>query len=367
MKRANPAGRLAAWALIVMAFMGWYGTVLAKDNTDDHEGETSEATRYPVACPAPQELSEEAERIVLSGIVFIDSAWGNTVAQGLCDGAVAAGVKLELRRHHLDFAAERRFLAELITDEVDAVLMMPQNEEASVEMVRQAYEAGIAVLCVGLCLNDRDTERYVAAFLESDQFEVGYRTGTALAHWLDLHPRAVERGPGGEIELGLIHSNGQRYQGFRAAFEDVGLSWRQALSLQGFRGDEALQAIRQIIAEHPEVSLVWTDNSENTITALEELHRTTLPRPIYLFGTDMNAEVASWLLDERNIAQAVGSQVTYKMSRAAVSTALKVVRGELTGPQHIIMESLLYSRGLPDEIRRFLAEEERSPAEISQP
>lgn len=221
-------------------------------------------------------------------------------------------------------------------------------------MFKQAHEAGVVVVNIAISLSPRDTKRCVAAFYESDDVEVGYRTGSYLAEWAGRLRIPLP------VRVGIVHSGiyGVSYRcgrGFRAALDDAGLPWHEAASLQGIYTDEAADSVRRIVEEHPEIQLVWSDNSEKTLGAIEAL--ITAPRPAHLFGTEINREVAEALLEPGNALQAVTSQVTFEMSRRAVRAAVEILRGEDTGHHHRIMESVPYVRERPAEVKRFFAAE----------
>ncbi len=313
------------------------------------------AAADPPAAPA---------KVVLGGIILVNSPWGDAAAHGLELEAAAAGVELRLRRHHFELAKESAYLQEFITAGVDAIVIAPTDEEASAFMVRQAHQAGIKIICLGLCLNLPDAERYAAGFIEADNFEIGYRAGTYVAHWLVTHDHEVGHDKQGRVNLGIIHSDVlrityRRGRGFRAALEDAGLPFNLAVSRQGLLSvEEAREAVRTVVLDHPDVQVIWTDNSLNTAVALHELHAMDLPRPIYLFGTELNGETAPWLLDPRNIAQAVTGQATVQMAREAVQLALAVLREENPKFEHRIVQTLLFSRDDGPAIAAFLSSSE---------
>lgn len=314
---------------------------------------------------APEDVQSP---FVLGGNVSIDSPWGDAIASGFCDGAAAAGVRLELRRYNEDFSKEQEYISQLIADHVDAILLPSLSDDASVHIFRLASEAGIKIVCVGVCLNARDTERYVSIFFESDNTELGYRAGAYLAHWVTTYPERVQLDSLGRVHLGIVHSGGdsvsfRRGRGFRDALTDAGLEWVEAVSLQGTGIEEAAQAVRQIVEGYPDVDLVWADNGENTIGSLEGLKSLNTPRSIYLFGTEMNAKTAAGLVAEDRILQAVSSQITYEMSRRAVRETVELLTAEQAGEwkpryRHRILESRLYTREDREAIKAFL---ERNP------
>jgi ABC-type sugar transport system substrate-binding protein len=321
----------------------------------------------PVLDAQPAAGPEGGRKLRLGGIVLIDSPWGDAVARGMRLGAADAGAAIDLRRHYYRFDKERAYVNDLIADRIDALVLVPQVEEASGYLLRRAKEAGIPVVCVGICLTDRDNSRVVAGFYESDNYELGYRTGTYAAEWIGRHPELFPPDAEGRrtVELAFIHSDVyavsyRRGQGFRQGLKDAGIAWREPVSLQGITVEEAMAAAQEIARSHPNIHLIWTDNSENTIGAVRGLD--ALPaeetRGLYLFGTDLNPDVAAALLDERNIVQAVTTQLTCRMARKATLAAVRYARGEGDGLfDHVILESRLFSRDDPDSVRPFLAKD----------
>ena len=303
--------------------------------------------------PAARRVLGDGDQAMLGGIILVDSPWGDAVAAGMRAGAEQMGAELILKRHHFDFGRETDFIQDFIDLPVDGLVMVPQREEESVFMLKQAHEAGLVVVNIAISLNPRDTERYVSAFYESDNMEVGYRTGAFMAEW------AARNGIPLPLRIGILHSgiydvSYRRGVGFRAALEDAGVRWNEAVSLQGIEFDEAAKAVLRIVEEHPEVDIVWSDNSENTLGALRGLKGAK--RRVHLFGTEINREVAEALLEPGPL-EAVTSQATFEMSQRAVRAAVEILRGTDTGHHHRIMESILYTRERPEEVERFLTED----------
>ena len=319
----------------------------------------------PILLAEPESAGGKGLR--LGGIVLIDSPWGDAIARGMRLGAADAGAAMDLRRHYYRFDKERAFVGELIAARIDALVVVPQVEEASGYLLRRAEEAGIPVVCVGICLNDRDNARIVAGFYESDNYELGYRTGTYAAEWLARHPELFPPGQDGRrtVEIAFIHSDVyavsyRRGQGFRQGLKDAGVAWTEPVSLQGITVEEAFKAAQEIARAHPGIHLIWTDNSENTIGAVRGLGalRPEETRGLYLFGTDLNPDVAAALLDPRGIVQAVTTQLSCKMAREATRAAVRYARGEGDGVfDHVVLESRLFSRDHPDDVRPYLAQD----------
>lgn len=247
-------------------------------------------------------------------------------------------------------------MRQFIGMDVDGLVVVPQQEEESVYMHQLAYEAGMVTVNIAISLNDRDCAHYVSAFYESDNNEIGYRTGSYLAEFArqnDL-PQPL---PIGIVQSSIYGVSYRRGRGFRAALSDAGLRWTQAASLQGILPDEAAESTRRIVLEQPEVQVIWCDNSENTLGAIQAMHDLAgeVDRELYLFGTEMNPTVARAMLDPNHPMQAVASQVTFDMSRLSVHAAVNILRGEDTGHYHRILESVLYTKQRQDDALDFLS------------
>lgn len=301
---------------------------------------------------APRKTLAKEHQAVLGGIILVDSPWGDEVAAGMRAGAEEAGAYLVLKRHHFDFLQELEFMRQFIQMGVDGLVLVPQQEEESVYLHQRAHEAGMVTVNIAISLNHRDCARYVSAFYESDNNEIGYRTGSYLAEFARRNQLPSPL-PIGIVQSSIYGVSYRRGRGFRAALSDAGLRWYEAASLQGILPDEAFESTRRILEKHPEVQVIWCDNSENTLGAIEAIR--DVDREIFLFGTEMNPTVARAMLDPNHGLQAVASQVTFDMSRKAVHAAVNILKGEDTGHYHRILESVLYTRDQSDDALAFLS------------
>ncbi len=118
--------------------------------------------------------------------------------------------------------------------------------------------------------------------------------GAYLAEWAGRHPELVparRRTTSCRVKVAIVHSDiftvsYRRGRGFRQAFEDAGVALDDSLSLQAIGIAEGADAARSVALEDERgVHLIWTDNSENTLGALQALKRAAGggdPRPLPL-------------------------------------------------------------------------------------
>jgi WD40 repeat protein/ABC-type sugar transport system substrate-binding protein len=331
-----------------------YGLEALAPEPERAEGPAPEPATAFAAGPDPEPAGGTGappERpLRIGAIVFAENEWAIELHRGLVMGRDAAPgelgveVELEIEHHQFSLADEIALIDRFLDSGIDALVISPRDLEASVPKIREAHERGVAVVCVGTSINLRDAARYVDAIYESDQFELGYRTGYYLGQWL------VDRGLGGStLDLGIVQCERfeqcyQRGRGFRAALLYAGLKWREVSIVQGLVVDQAERRAEAMLREHPEILVVFTQHDESTRGAVEAVRKLGLAGKVFVFGTDIADSIAQMLADPDDVLQATTGQQARRMGRDGVLDAVRSVLGRDLGPRHKVLASPLYTR-----------------------
>ncbi|WP_151526676.1 substrate-binding domain-containing protein [Serinicoccus kebangsaanensis] len=166
-----------------------------------------------------------------------------------------------------DVASQERALEEMVAEGADGILIAPTDAEALSAAITRAQEAGVLVIAVD---TPTDPPEAVDATFATDNERAGELIGryaAAKAAELGLEPRiaTLDLTPG-------VSTGEQRHAGFLSGFgiEEGDAAIVASVDTEGDR-DKAAVAMTQVLAEHPDVNVVYTVNEPAALGALAAL------------------------------------------------------------------------------------------------
>jgi ABC-type sugar transport system substrate-binding protein len=302
----------------------------------------------------PEEAPAAMEDYVIGAVLFGRDSFFENIQRGMEVAADEAGVELLVSIHDHDIAKETEFIEDYIARGVNAIVITPESLDASVAAIKQAYDAGITVVCFNTCINEADAENYVSAFYETDQASLGYQTGEYLAEWLGTTMS------GEEVNVGILQCDRfeackRRGDGFRDALADKGVEWNEVGNQEGFMPDEGSTVAESMLQANPEINIMWSENEGGTVGEVIAVRTMGLSDQVFVFGTDISPQLAEMLLADDNILQAVTGQSPRLMGASSVLASVSLLNGEDVDFYHIVPNAF-YSREDPEAIQLYLAE-----------
>ena len=143
--------------------------------TEAPKAETKAATE---AAPAAE---TEQKELTIAGIVFKDEFTMKMVQQGYEDAAKDYGVNLVLGNSMGDLANEQQLVYSYIDMGVDGIAITPYSEEASIPILKEAYDKGIEVAVANIKLNDAS---FVCGGFTSQDLLNGQKLGDYTSKYL---------------------------------------------------------------------------------------------------------------------------------------------------------------------------------------
>lgn len=219
-----------------------------------------------------------------------------------------------------DIAGQMGMIQDVLTQEVDAIILSTHDEVAAAPLVEQATDAGVAVVIVNSDIADFPTPVHGV---------VGYqqRAGT-----LKIGDYAIEL-VGGEAKIGIIeglpgyHST-ERIGGFLDAIADEP-GMEVVASLPGnWNVEGGNQAARDLLQAHPEIEMIMTGNDYMSIganIAAKELGR----EDVIILGNDGDTQA----LEEIAAGewQATVNTTPYLMGETVMEVTDACLRGSFDG------------------------------------
>lgn len=282
----------------------------AEETAQVSEG-TSEAYTFGISMP---QLDNDGFKANLIGIEQFAEA--NNIELVVTDGKATADMQMQN-------------IEDLITKDVDALVMCPVDSGAAAAAVQKAKDAGIPVISF-----DRNVEGDVLTGLaESDNTAHGAAAADLMAEM------AKESGMKTEdlVVLELLGTQSataglERHQGFSGRAQELGINIAASLPTE-FKNDNAYNAVMDAFQANPDINAIFvpSDNAcysgtESALAQLNKLHAAGEEGHILITTVDGGPTGLEGV--RKGYVDAIAAQSKLVMSEEAMGMALKVVRGE---------------------------------------
>lgn len=187
------------------------------------------------------------------------------------------GVEIRIRSARDDNRQQIADIESFIRQEVDLIVVAPNEADAITPVVEKAYDKGIPVVLVDRKI---DSERYTA-YIGADNYEMGRQIGTYIASRL--------RGEGNIVELtGLKGSTParDRHHGLIDALSDFPDIHIVATADAGWLKQSAETAFDSILVKQPQINLVFAHNDPMALGACEAARGRGRDKDMLFVGVD---------------------------------------------------------------------------------
>lgn len=292
--------------------------------------------------------AEEEETI--AGIVFFSDQFFRIVQGGMDDAAAEMGVVVRHGDSNDDPAMENELVNTYTAQGVNAIVISPLSEQASIAPLQAAHADGIPIVTY----NTELAADFPVASIVSDQHGLGASTGGAARTY-------IEEELGGDAKIAILQfdalnpeQSGARVNGFISQIED--LPGVEVVTRQdAWLAEDAVSVGEDIFTAHPDVDIVFAANEGGTVGALQAVRNAGREGQTAVFGTDATQQLMEGLLADDGILQAVTGQQPYEIGYRSAMKAIKAIRGEPIEENEIIIPGVLFTREDRDEIHEFLA------------
>jgi len=309
------------------------------------------------ACSGGSEGSEGSESdsgadALKVGLIMLQ---GDTYYQGIQSGleaAVAAdGGSVTTGLSNNDPATESQVAQNKIQPDVDAILMQPTADEASIATMQAIKDAGIALICYGNCVGPTTDEALVDGVIQSDNTALGTGTGEVAAKYINDEL-------GGTVNLAILNCDiasacKLRKAGFLEALEAAGVTVNTVTDQEAYLVDKATPVTTDILTAHSDVDLIWASNEGGTAGATIAVQQSGKAIPV--FGTDISAQLAEFVTSADGVLQATTGQDPVGTAEGAYEMAKKVIDGGKNDPHSVELPGIVYDRANPATTEEFIA------------
>jgi len=277
-------------------------------------------------CAKTEETAKEGGIILGFSQLGSESGWRIGNSQDIMAAANRAGVRLMFENAEQKQENQIKAIRSFIAYQVDVIAFAPIVEDGWTNVLTEAREAGIPVLCTDRFISEEDAD-LIVGFVGSDFYEEGRRAGEFLIKKADRmgkdHLRIVEI-------TGTLDSTPMRQRaiGFRDAIEDDP-RFEIVESISGdflkSKGKECMQSI--LNKQGRSIDVVYSHNDAMTLGAIEAIQAEGIApgRDIVIITVD-GEQGAIDLLKQGSINCVV--ECTPKIGDIIMSLAKRLAAGE---------------------------------------
>jgi uncharacterized protein YjbI with pentapeptide repeats/ABC-type sugar transport system substrate-binding protein len=237
---------------------------------------------------------------------------------------------------------ETQGIKQLLTQDVDAIVMRPLDPQKSVPSILQAYVAGVVVVNIGDCL-PKESEKVVFACYESDSLAMGYDLGKYMGKGaLNRRKKQIK-----ELNVGLVDGADSTrlypyLQGFIKGIEQSGAKWTETGTTDA-RTPEDVDKVKAMLKRHPNINVLWGGSEMTTEIALQAVRELGLRKKVTVYGiVPLTRKLANMLLDPNQPLQSIVDEAPSYAANEAAKHAINVIEGKISREyKHIVFQHRL--------------------------
>jgi len=262
--------------------------------------------------------------------------------RGAQEAADRLGVNLQVQaaEREIDVEKQMQIVENLIQTRIQALVITPSGSREIVSALVKAKDAKVPIIIVDTRVDARaaaDAGVRTETFVGSDNYAGGKLAGEYLV-----------KATGGKAHVGILegipgHETGDsRMRGFRDAVKGAPGVTIVASQPANWERDQGFNVFQNMLQAHPDIDSVFACSDLMALGAVEAIRAAGRTGTIKVIGFDA--------LDDAKKAIAAGTmeasvaQFPSEMGKAAVESAVKVIRGE-TLPADINVKLALVTKG----------------------
>ena len=303
-----------------------------------------------IAASAWSAAAAEDDEIRIAGIIFQNDQFFQVIQDGMEAAAEELGVDLVVGNSDNDPQKEIELVNNYVVGGVDAIVISPLSETASVQALQDAFDEDVAVVLY----NSPLAADFPVSYLNSSQTQLGSSTGAAAAEYYSSVGGDTIRVAVLAFDSLLPEISDARVSGFLDELEAQSGKTIEIVSRQdGWLAEMGLQTAGDILTANPDIDMIYAANEGGTVGAVQAVRNAGLAGDVVVFGIDATDQLAQFLLDDDDVLQAVTGQQPFRIGYDAVVAAVDHLNGESVD-ETVIVPGVLLERSNPDAVNEFL-------------
>jgi len=262
------------------------------------------------------------------GVIYLDTqGFYGGVKKGIVDGGNAASEKVVLLENNAldDPTKESVFFSTLIAQKVQAILVSASSATASVPAFKAAAAAKIPVICYNTCIGKANLSKYVAAYALGDPVAFGYKLGVAAANYFTTSGIATPKIA--VVNCEFVEVCVFRRAGFEKALKAKVPGYTIVANQKGGDSSASLTAAQDMLTANPNINAFFGEYGDATVGAIKAVQNASQTGKIVVFGGDMTAPLANYLIDNK-ILKAEVDISGQTMGKTAIKAAINAINGK---------------------------------------
>lgn len=269
---------------------------------------------------APQVKEEEKETVYTFGFSGIDmeNPYFITLESAIREVIEEEGALMITKDPASDPKLQAQQIQEMIEDGIDAIFISPVDWVEITPSLQALKDAGVKIINVDTQVKEIS---YVDAYIGSNNEEAGFICGK------DLIERCPDGGKVLILECPTQNSINDRITGFEKALAKatVGFEVVGRVDTNG-EFEKALDATKELLAEHPEVTVIMCGNDQTAVGATTAVNLLEM-KNVIIYGVDGSPDIKKELKKADSQIAGTAAQSPINMGKTAAQIGLDMLRG----------------------------------------
>lgn len=254
--------------------------------------------------------------------------WYQSVQKGMKERARQLGITLYVADANLDMAKQVALAEDMLTKNIDVLIITPVQQEGAEPIVKKAHEAGIPVIIEASMVKGGDT---LVAICD---YDAGYKGGVEIGKILKAKKQAAKIMA---IDLPMLRPCILRCDGFidgvKTQISDVTVVHR--LDGQGVK-DKVFQVASDALTKDPDINVIYGCNDDSALGALQAYKEAKLDtKKLLVCGTGGEGLAFMNAMFEKGPYQVESAMFPEAVGFGCIDTSVKVFNKEKV-PEHVV-------------------------------
>lgn len=274
-----------------------------------------------IACTQEGEegTSEETSEDVRMGYITMDlgNPYFVNLIEGMEEKADELNIDLSIHDGENEVEPQIRAMEDLITQQVDAIILSANDSEALNPMIQKAKEAGIKVIAANAPVEEPDA--FIGSIEYDNGFQAGEIAGTYIADQLDGEAKVAI------LQLSTIPAALERTEGQKEGLLSLAPNAEIVAETDASTREGGLTAIETLLQSHPDLNVVLGINDDAVLGAYQAMQAAGKDgEDIALVGFDA-IEEALLKVKEGGIYRGTIDIAPFESGKVIIETAQRVL------------------------------------------
>lgn len=220
-----------------------------------------------IACTpkANNDSSGDTDKGLRMGYITMDlgNPYFVTLIDGMKERAKELNIELSIHDGKNEVEAQIRAMEDLITQQVDAIILSANDSQALNSMVKEAKDAGIKVIAANAPVDGPD------AFIGSIEYDNGFQAGEIAGEYIKNHLNGKAKVA--ILQLSTIPAALERTRGQKEGLLSLAPNAEIVSELDASTREAGLNAIETLLQSHPDLNVVLGINDDSVLGAYQAM------------------------------------------------------------------------------------------------